>query len=152
MEITVNIKGLDKLAEAVTLLAKANATDIKMNGAGIAAAIQVPASGQNAGVQQEKQPEQGPVVPVTQPEALPQGNQESGTPQNTAPAAVPTAPVTQTYTMEQIGVAMAGLMDAGKVQEVQQIMAQFGVQTIMEIPQERYPELVQLMKNAGAVI
>lgn len=148
MEITVNITGLDKLAGAITLLAQAGTSNIALDGAEIAGAVQVPAECQNTAVQPAESVQQNTAVPTAKP-AVP----TAAAPQNTPPAAaVPTTPVTQAYTMEQIGVAMSGLMDAGKVQEVQQIMAQFGVQTLMEIPQESYPKLVDLMRNAGAVI
>lgn len=65
---------------------------------------------------------------------------------------VPTAPVAQTYTMEQLGVAMTGLVDSGKLEIANQILGKFGAQTLMQVPPEYYPQLATAMREAGAVI
>lgn len=49
---------------------------------------------------------------------------------------VPTATATPTYTMEQLAVAATGLIDAGKMQDVQNTLASLGAQTLMDLPQE----------------
>ena len=74
--------------------------------------------------------------------------------QNTAPAAspVPTATATPTYTMEQLAVAATGLIDAGKMQDVQNTLAYLGAQTLMDLPQEKYGEFASAIKAIGAVI
>ena len=74
----------------------------------------------------------------------------------TAPAQTPvTAPVSQEvkkYTLPEIQAALAPLLDAGKAVELQQLMAQFGVQYLGEVPEDRYPELVNAIRGLGARI
>ena len=65
---------------------------------------------------------------------------------------VPTATATPTYTMEQLAVAATGLIDAGKMQDVQNTLAALGVQTLMDLPQEKYGEFASAIKAIGAVI
>ena len=73
-----------------------------------------------------------------------------------APAQTPvTAPVSQEvkkYTLPEIQAALAPLLDAGKAVELQQLMTQFGVQYLGQVPEERYPELVNAIRGLGARI
>lgn len=64
----------------------------------------------------------------------------------------PTATATPTYTMEQLAVAATGLIDAGKMQDVQNTLASLGAQTLMDLPQEKYGEFASAIKAIGAVI
>ena len=74
----------------------------------------------------------------------------------TAPVQTPvTAPVSQEvkkYKLPEIQAALAPLLDAGKAVELQQLMAQFGVQYLGEVPEDRYPELVNAIRGLGARI
>lgn len=76
--------------------------------------------------------------------------------QTAAPLQTPvTAPVSQEvkkYTLPEIQAALAPLLDAGKAVELQQLMAQFGVQYLGEVPEDRYPELVNAIRGLGARI
>ena len=76
--------------------------------------------------------------------------------QTAAPVQTPvTAPVSQEvkkYTLPEIQAALAPLLDAGKAVELQQLMAQFGVQYLGEVPEGRYPELVNAIRGLGARI
>ena len=76
--------------------------------------------------------------------------------QTAAPVQTPvTAPVSQEvkkYTLPEIQAALAPLLDAGKAVELQQLMAQFGVQYLGEVPENRYPELVNAIRGLGARI
>lgn len=76
--------------------------------------------------------------------------------QAAAPLQTPvTAPVSQEvkkYTLPEIQAALAPLLDAGKAVELQQLMAQFGVQYLGEVPEDRYPELVNAIRGLGARI
>lgn len=76
--------------------------------------------------------------------------------QTAAPVQSPvTAPVSQEvkkYTLPEIQAALAPLLDAGKAVELQQLMAQFGVQYLGEVPEDRYPELVNAIRGLGARI
>ena len=80
----------------------------------------------------------------------------AATAQTAAPVQTPvTAPVSQEvkkYTLPEIQAALAPLLDAGKAVELQQLMAQFGVQYLGEVPEDRYPELVNAIRGLGARI
>lgn len=91
-----------------------------------------------------------PVQTVTAPV------QSAASVQSAAPVQTPvTAPVSQEvkkYTLPEIQAALAPLLDAGKAIELQQLMAQFGVQYLGEVPEDRYPELVNAIRGLGARI
>ena len=76
--------------------------------------------------------------------------------QTAAPVQTPViAPVSQEvkkYTLPEIQAALAPLLDAGKTIELQQLMTQFGVQYLGQVPEERYPELVNAIRGLGARI
>lgn len=144
MEITVNVTGLDNLANAIFALAKA-AGNCKEE-------TQVDATKVTPVVQQAVAlTATTTTVPSTPPV---QTAQAAPVAQNTAPAAspVPTATATPTYTMEQLAVAATGLIDAGKMQDVQNTLAYLGAQTLMDLPQEKYGEFASAIKAIGAVI
>ena len=150
MEITVNVTGLDNLANAIFALAKA-AGNCKEE-------TQVDATKVTPAVQQAVAPTatvpNTPPVQNIQPVPTTQTAQAAPVAQNTAPAAspVPTATATPTYTMEQLAVAATGLIDAGKMQDVQNTLASLGAQTLMDLPQEKYGEFASAIKAIGAVI
>lgn len=64
----------------------------------------------------------------------------------TAPTSVPS------YSIEQFQTAIAPLLDAGKVAQVQQLVQSFGVATLMEIPKERYGEFANGLRSIGGVL
>ena len=65
------------------------------------------------------------------------------------PPTVPVAPAKE-YTQAEILAACGPLMDAGKVPELTQIIQEFGVASMMEIPQEKYGELAIKLRALGA--
>lgn len=73
-------------------------------------------------------------------------------PVNTSP--IQTAPVAQpqTYTIEQIQTACAPLMDAGKQQELVNLLAQFGVQSLPQLPKEQFGAFTTALRGLGAKI
>lgn len=89
---------------------------------------------------------QAPTVPVAQ--TMP--------PVVQAPSPVPTtvqAPTSvPSYSIEQFQTAIAPLLDAGKVSQVQQLVQSFGVATLMEIPKERYGEFANSLRSIGGVL
>ena len=98
-----------------------------------------------------------PTVNVATAAPAPTVNVATAAPAPTAaPAQTPvTAPVSQEvkkYTLPEIQAALAPLLDAGKAVELQQLMAQFGVQYLGEVPEDRYPELVNAIRGLGARI
>lgn len=68
------------------------------------------------------------------------------------PVTVPVSQEVKKYTLPEIQAALAPLLDAGKAVELQQLMAQFGVQYLGEVPEDRYPELVNAIRGLGARI
>lgn len=70
----------------------------------------------------------------------------------TASVQLPTVPVApaKEYTQAEILAACGPLMDAGKVPELTQIIQEFGVASMMEIPQEKYGELAVKLRALGA--
>lgn len=153
MEITVNVTGLDNLANAIMALANATGKqkeDVKMNTAAVASAVS----------QQQTQTPTAAVAPTTPVVPSTPAVSNAPAPSVTQSAAsvapsvnpVPTAAAAPTYTMEQLAVAATGLIDAGKMQDVQSIFANLGVQTLMELPQEKYGEFASAIKAIGAVI
>lgn len=105
-----------------------------------------------------------PEAPQTHPEPI----------QQTAPAAVPTAPIqtpvqqpahpaapvtpqavptsAPTYTMEQLAVAATQIVDAGRRNELVQLLASFGVQALTGLPKEQYGAFATKLREMGARI
>lgn len=85
-----------------------------------------------------------PAVPVAPP-----------LPTTPAPAAppVPLAPAPQ-YSLDQIARAGADLVtrEPAKAAAAQQLLASFGVQTVSEVPKERFGEFVTALRGLGASI
>ena len=98
------------------------------------------------------------VTPTQVAVTAPNANVVTDTPVQTAVAPVQTtvtAPVSQEvkkYTLPEIQAALAPLLDAGKAVELQQLMTQFGVQYLGQVPEDRYPELVNAIRGLGARI
>ncbi len=146
MEITVNVTGLDNLANAIFALANATGNCKEET--------QVDATKVTPVVQQAVAPTATTTtVPSTPPVQNVQPVPTTQTAQ-TAPTVspVPTATATPTYSMEQLAVAATGLIDAGKMQDVQNTLASLGAQTLMDLPQEKYGEFASAIKAIGAVI
>lgn len=148
MEITVNVTGLDNLANAIFALAKAAGNckqGTQVNATKVAPVVQ------QAVVPTETVAPAATTVPSTPPvQPVP----AAPVAQNAASAVnpAPTATATPTYTMEQLAVAATGLIDAGKMQDVQNTLAALGAQTLMDLPQEKYGEFASAIKAIGAVI
>lgn len=82
-----------------------------------------------------------PAAPAPVPTPIP------ATPVANVPVAAPPA-----YTLEQLSLAGRQLADAGRMTEVQQLVAQFGAQTMMQIPPEKYGEFATALRGMGARI
>lgn len=74
-------------------------------------------------------------------------------PSNPAPApqAAPTA-ATPGYTFDDLARAGSTLMDAGKQQDLLGLIGQFGIQSIQQLPKERYGEFATALRQMGARI
>lgn len=92
-----------------------------------------------------------PTTTVQQPvQATPQQQIQQTQVQQPAPQTVPTTATT--YTMDQLAVAATQLSDAGKRDELLQILASFGVQALTQLPQEQYPAFAAKLRELGAQI
>ncbi len=65
-------------------------------------------------------------------------------------SAVPTTATAQQYTFDQLAVATANLASSGK--DVFPILGKFGINMLMDLPQERFGEFAAALREAGAVI
>lgn len=89
-------------------------------------------------------------VPAMQVPTSPVPNAATAPASPSAPTTAPTA--VPSYTIEQFQTAIAPLLDAGKVGQIQQLVQSFGVATLMDIPKERYGEFANGLRNIGGVI
>jgi len=88
-----------------------------------------------------------PVQVATPPAAVPVAEEPP------APAPVPTVPTTsQAYTQDQLALAASGLMDAGKLAELQQLLASFSVASLVQLPKEQYGAFATKLRELGAKI
>lgn len=88
--------------------------------------------------------------PAAQPVAMQQPAAQPVPIQHPAPAAaVPTAAPKQ-YTLPEIQAACGPLMDAGKMNELAEVIKSFGVASLMELPADQYGNLVIKLRALGA--
>ena len=108
----------------------------------------------------QQMPTPAPTAPVTpqMPAPAPQTPtpMAAPTPVTTAPTNypapnVPLAPPPQ-YTVDQIMAAGATLMDAGKVNELMNLLHSFGVQAVMDLKPEQLGAFATAMRELGAKI
>lgn len=96
-----------------------------------------------------------PAFTVQQPAPIPTV-QQPAPPVPTAPVnypapGVPLAPPPQ-YTVDQIMAAGGALMDAGKIQELSNLLHSFGVQTVTDLKPEQLGAFATAMRELGAKI
>lgn len=100
---------------------------------------------QQAPVQQQYQ--QAPPVQQSQPVQQPPVQQQQPA---VTPGGVPTS--APAYSMEDLARASTQLMDAGKQQDLLNLLAQFGAQSLMQVPQEQYGVFATKLRELGAKI
>lgn len=88
------------------------------------------------------------VVPTAAPATQTVPTAPAAPVQPPAPAAVPTA--AQTYTLDQLAVAATQLVDAGRREELVQLLQQFGVQALTALPKEQYGAFATALRQMGA--
>ncbi len=161
IEVTINIPGLKELAEALVLLAGVKSAAVPQqvtipqpvtSAADYQAASAAPMPASQPTIQAGIPAGVPGTVPTAQAAAVPTAPQTAQATGIPAASAVPTTATGQAYTQDQLAVAMTGLVDQGKMQAVMGILTRMGVQALTEVPRERYPELVLLLREAGAVI
>ena len=152
MEITVSIHGLDSLARAVAAMAQAI-------GRGQGGTLAVPAA----------PAAQAPIVPHAAAAAPATAAAASAAPAPSAPApaapaepvptaptlaapaaAVPLATAPQQYTLAELQKAVMPLLDAGRMADLQQVLAKYGAQDLTKVPAEQYGALAADFRALGA--
>ena len=68
------------------------------------------------------------------------------------PNAIPTAQIQESFTQEQLAVAMSNAVSAGKMNIIQNILQQFGVQALTQIKPSDYNRVATMLKEAGVEI
>ncbi len=139
MEITINIPGLSELTTSINVLANA------LGQAANTGTVTTPSAGTqspNLTLVPPAPPQPTTAVPVTQQQVT-----------QPTPEAIPNIPTTtQSYTLEQLAVAATQLMDAGRRNELVQLLTQFGVQALTALPKEQYGTFATQLRAMGAKI
>jgi len=150
MEIKVTIEA-DKLATAMHELALAlQGRPINKNNTADFEEIPDPKPQAPANTSQP-QPQAAPTIPCQPQTAVPVAQQPVIQPPVQQPATVPTAQA-PTYTLDQLAQAAAVLRDAGKLPQLQGLLQQFGIQSMQQLPPERYGEFATALRGMGAKI
>ena len=102
-------------------------------------------------------PQPIPVQETTEQVTIPQSTPQTAVPVEAPvasaqdiPAAVPTQQVT--YTQEDLALAATQLVDAGKLAQIQELLAKFGIQALTHLPKEQYGAFAAELRNMGAKI
>lgn len=112
---------------------------------------------------EQGQPDIAPVqMAQTAPAQEPRDVAVYSTPQTAVPVEAPAAPVQETlaavptqqatYTQEDLSLAATQLVDAGKLQQIQELLTKFGVQALTLLPKEQYGAFAAELRNMGAKI
>ena len=145
MEITVNIHGLDSLAQAIAAMAQA--IERGQGGASIVAA----ASAAQAPVVQHASALAHATETTAPAASAPTASEPIAPAAPPAPApAVPLATAPQQYTLAELQKAVMPLLDAGRVLELQQVLAKYGAQDLTRVPAEQYGALAADFRALGA--
>ena len=106
------------------------------------------------------QPQQPATAQAAQP-VLVQGARDIAA-QTAVPVEAPAQPIRDTpiavptqqaaYTQEDLALAATQLVDAGKLQQVQELLAKFGVQALTLLPKEQYGAFAAELRNMGAKV
>ena len=92
---------------------------------------------------QQIQPVQIPLAPTIQVPVQMPVQQSQPAPVQAAPISVPS------YTLDQLAVAATALVDSGRMGELQQLLANFGVQAMTLLPKEQYGNFATALRGMG---
>lgn len=112
---------------------------------------QVPTATMQAPVMQSPAPTTQAITPPVMQNPVPMQQIQAPVMQNPISTTAPTAQPS-VYTLEQLSLAAAPLMDAGKTDVLVALMQSFGVQTLQQLPQERYNDFAVAIRGMGAQI
>ena len=96
-------------------------------------------------------PAPAPVQPAPIPTTTPAPVQTAAIPA-AAPAPLPAQTAPQTYTVQQLGQAARPLMEQGRQQELVNLLAEFGVQSVAALPEERRADFAARLRAMGGLI
>lgn len=110
----------------------------------------------NKSVQQAPVSQQ-PIAPVQQPVPQQTAPVQQPTPQQTAPVQQPipqqaVQTTAQTYQLEDLSRAAMQLMDKGMQEQLQQLLAGYGVESLPGLPAEQYGNFATALRGLGAQI
>lgn len=142
VNVTIRIDRIDDLIKAAGMLAGLQGDEAspaqKPYSAQIAQATQIPAQAMTG------QP--SPAAPIAQPA------QEAAPAPQPAPAAAPVPTAEHTYTAEELQVAAVALVDKGMMVQLQGLLQQFEVNSLPELPAEKYGAFATALRGMGAQI
>lgn len=142
VNVTIRIDRIDDLIKAAEMLAGLQGEEAspaqKPYSAQIAQATQIPAQAMTG------QP--SPAAPIAQPA------QEAAPAPQPAPAAAPVPTAEHTYTAEELQVAAVALVDKGMMVQLQGLLQQFEVNSLPELPAEKYGAFATALRGMGAQI
>lgn len=153
MTVTVNINGLEPIAEAVNNLARVFGTsainDLTTETQQMTHAPQAEAS---FAPQMAASVQQPAAAPTQQPLPVQQAAQQITTVPTppASQAAVPTS--TATYTLDDLSRAGMTLMDSGRQNDLLNLLTQFGVTSLPDLPAAQYGAFATALRGLGAKI
>lgn len=152
MNIQINIQA-PELVQAIMALAASLGSKSANTEVAVTTVAPVQTYVQNPAVQET--PTQN-VVPLAPPVQQPVQTQPMAPPvqhqQPVAPVQQPVPTSAPTYTMDQLAVAATQLMDACRQPDLLSLLASFGVQSLMQLPQEQYGAFATKLRELGARI
>ena len=157
VNVTIRIDRIDDLIKAAGMLAGLQGDEAspaqKPYSAQIAQAMQIPAQAMSG--------QASPAAPIAQPAQAAAAPQQ---PAKTTPAPQP-APIAQpaqeaapvptaehTYKAEELQVAAVALVDKGMMVQLQGLLRQFEVNSLPELPAEKYGAFATALRGMGAQI
>lgn len=160
MQMNVTFESIEELMGFCRMLAgtevhTSRAGTSEEAGGGVQAALPLAAVPQPV---QQAAPVPATAAPVTAPApaAAPQPVQQA-VPISAVPVTAPQAPVAVPttapgYTLDDLARAAMTLMDVGRQGELQQLLAQFGVEALPMLPKEQYGAFATALRGMGARI
>lgn len=91
-------------------------------------------------------------APIYTPAPAPSVAPYPGGPTCSAPAAAVPVSDAPAYTLDQISRAGAALVDAGKVEQLLQLLSRYGVQAITQLQPDQYGAVATELRGLGAQI
>lgn len=156
MELVIKISEKDLVnSPAIIDVVKVLAVEISKNGSPAAPPVMqnpvTAAPAMTPAVMQSPAPTTQAITPPVMQNPVPMQQMQAPVMQNPISTTAPTAQPA-VYTLEQLSLAAAPLMDAGKTDVLVALMQSFGVQTLQQLPQERYNDFAVAIRGMGAQI